>query len=313
MRRVVTLGLLALAVTAAAAGQPRFFVMGTGSLALVNGHTDETWRGAYRRGEGGYERQALEAIRRVFGSRNGEEAEVSLRLVEVLSHLQHLAGDRPLVLVSGYRSAAYNEGLRARGAQAASGSLHTEGLAADVALPRAALHGLWLRLRALECCGVGHYAKDGFLHVDVGRPRFWEPATSRVGENLSAGNARLFARTEYDRYAAGERVVVALHALTEPPVRIARTARLVPETGAPLPVRLGGSLPEAEGCLEAIATGVRLEIADVPPAGRSRLVLETCAPRSARTPETVESNPLEIGPPPPSAQVGSAHFAGAPR
>ena len=39
----------------------------------------------------------------------------------------------------------------------------------------------------------GYYAKQGFMHVDVGKPRFWEATTSRTDEDLSGGNARVFA------------------------------------------------------------------------------------------------------------------------
>jgi len=51
-------------------------------------------------------------------------------------------------------------------------------------------------------------AKDGFLAHRRRRPRFWEPSTSR-GENLSA-EREVVARTEFDRYARGEEIVVAL-------------------------------------------------------------------------------------------------------
>src|SRR2546425_558725 len=88
-----------------------------------------------------------------------------------------------------------------------------------------------MKVRALDCCGAGYYAKEGFLHIDVGQPRFWEPSTSRVEENLSAGNARLFGRTEFDRYAKGEEIVVALHAMTVAPVRVGREGRFLPEKG----------------------------------------------------------------------------------
>src|SRR2546426_12666062 len=115
--------------------------------------------------------------------------------------------------------------------RAAGGSLHTEGLAADVAFPRAVLRPLWMKVRALDCCGAGYYAKDGFLHIDVGKPRFWEPSTARVEENLSAGSARVVGRTEFDRDAVGEEIAVTLHAMTGPPCRGAAQARLGPEVG----------------------------------------------------------------------------------
>ena len=109
---------------------------------------------------------------------------MSLRLIEVLSHVQKMAGGHPLVLLSGYRSSDYNKALKDQGKQVAGGSMHTEGLAADLAFPRPQLPKLWHQVRDLDCCGAGYYAKEGFLHVDVGRPGFWEATTSRVDENL---------------------------------------------------------------------------------------------------------------------------------
>lgn len=290
-RAAVAAATFALAVPCAAA-PVRFFVEGPGTLAIENAHTGERAAVAYRRADGTYDAEALARLAHVFRSADGRERPIALRLVEVLAWIQAHTGERPLVLMSGYRSPEYNAGLRARGRQAASGSLHTEGLAADLAFPRRALRPLWLRVRALGCCGAGYYAQEGFLHVDVGRPRFWEAATSRVDENLSAGNARLFARTEFDRYTAGEPIGVTLHALTAPPVRIARTASLVPERGAPVTVTLEGGGDEP--CLAAEAAGAGFLVGAAPPRGRARLVLRTCEPRVERTPETVETNPLEV-------------------
>ena len=227
----------------------RFFVTGDGTLSLVNAHTDERATVRYRRGDATYDTQAIARIRHLFRSQgDARETDVPLRLVEVLAWLQHTAGGKPLVVLSGYRSPDYNQDLKAQGRAVAGGSLHTEGLAADLAFPRTDLPRLWHRVRDLDCCGAGFYAKEGFLHVDVGRPRFWEAATSRVDENLSAGNARMFARTEFDRYAAGEGVVVTLHAATVPPVLVRGEARLGGES-----VRVESELPEREGCYEVRA------------------------------------------------------------
>ncbi len=219
-----------------AAPLQRFFVMGDGTLAVVNAHTGERAEVRYRKADGTYDQAAIARIRRAFRSSGDDgEGRASLRLIEVLSWVQKTSRVRPLTLMSGYRSPEYNEGLRAKGMRAAGGSLHTEGLAADVAFPRATLRPLWMKVRALDCCGAGYYAKEGFLHIDVGQPRFWEPSTSRVEENLSAGNARLFGRTEFDRYARGEEIVVALHAMTVPPVRVGRErqARAAPSSVSP--------------------------------------------------------------------------------
>ncbi len=304
---------VALAAPARSAAPARFFIMGDGNLALVNGHTDERVRARYRQADGNYDAAALSRIRRLFRSRTDQrEGVLSLRLVEVLSALQQRARVSELVLVSGYRSPQFNDALRRDGKQAAGGSLHTEGLAADLAFPRPRLAPLWHALRDLDCCGVGLYERESFLHVDVGRPRFWEAATSRVSENLSAGNARLFARTEFDRYRREEPIVVTLHAMTVPPVAIARAARLVPTHGPPAvlqveregdgapPAATPGATARAEaspdldrGCL-TMMPGDRLTLQGAVATARARIELATCEPRSGRTPATVETNPVDI-------------------
>jgi uncharacterized protein YcbK (DUF882 family) len=284
--------LAAVAVAATLAG-PRFFLAGDGRLALVNAHTGEKATVTYRRADGSYDADALARIRRVMRSRDGGEGEIALRLVELLGHVYRLRGADPLRVVSGYRSPTYNEGLRAKGRKAAGGSLHTEGLAADVAFPAKELRPLWMKIRALDCCGAGYYQSSGFLHLDVGKPRFWEPATSKVEENLSAGNARLFARTDYDRYVAGESIVVTLHALTAPPLRVATDAVLL-DGERERPVRVDGGVGGRDGCLDVPDRGVTIRVTTTPAVARGRLVLRTCAPRVERTPETVETNPIEV-------------------
>jgi uncharacterized protein YcbK (DUF882 family) len=284
--------MLATAVVAVAAtvAAPRFFLAGDGTLALVSAHSGAQATVTYRRADGTYDPEALAKIRRVLRSRDGAEGDIALRFVELLGWVYAERGKQPLRIQSGYRSPTYNESIRSRGAKAAGGSLHTEGLAADVVFPAKELRPLWMKIRGLECCGAGYYQKNGFLHLDVGRPRFWEPATSKVEENLSAGNARLFARTEFDRYAPGEPVVVLLHALTAPPVLIANEATLV-DGDRVRTVRI-----EGDGCIEVADHGVRLRAVDVPAVERGRLVLRTCTPRVERTPESVETNPIAVRP-----------------
>jgi len=289
--------LLLVAGVAAAETPSRFFVAGDGRLALVGTLGGGTVRVAYRRPDGGYDPAALAQVARALRSKDGATGPVEPRLVELLARVQAMTGGAPLTVVSGYRSPTYNAGLKSSGHRVASASLHTEGLAADVALPRAVLAPTWHRLRDLDCCGTGLYASQGFLHVDVGPARFWEAATSRVDENLSAGNARLFGRTDFDRYAAGDAIVVALHFLTTPPVRVARRARLVPESaGDPTDLRVAdadGGDGGGDGCIEADAA-TRLRLTGAPPVGRARLVLSTCTPRAERTPAEVPVNVVEV-------------------
>ena len=284
---------LALALAGPAlAAEVRFFVAGNGQLALRSVHSGAEATVTYRREDGSYDEAALARLRSVLRSRDGREGPLEPRFVELLGWLYAASGTtRPLRVQSGYRSPAYNEAIRERGAKAASGSLHTEGMASDVVLDGTRLKPLWERLRTLACCGAGFYPGGGFLHVDVGPPRFWDERTSRVDENLSAGNARLFARTDYDRYRPGDAIRVRLHGLTVPPVRIAPTAHLA-ASGAAVAITTPG--PDADGCIEADARTVLTLRADIR-TGRDELVLATCAPRAERTPATVHTNPLAIG------------------
>ncbi|MGH7790638.1 MAG: YcbK family protein, partial [Candidatus Binatia bacterium] len=207
--------------------QSRFFFSGDGTIDLYNAHFPERLTVRYRRADGSYDDAALAQVDRFFRSRtDGRQGPVSLRLIELIDFVQDRYRPTRLTLVSGYRSSAMNAALRAAGGRVAEASLHTEGMAADLQPQGLDLRTLWKQLRALELGGVGFYRADGFLHLDTGKPRFWEAATSGTDKNLSKENARLFARTEFDRYAALDGAQIRLHAVTALPIRIARTAHL---------------------------------------------------------------------------------------
>jgi hypothetical protein len=145
----------------------------------------------------------------------------------------------------------------------------------------------------MNCCGAGYYAKQGFLHVDEGRPRFWEPQTSRVEENLSAGNAKLFGRTEFDRYQVGEPIVVELHSMTVPPVMVSSKASFVRDGSDPVELAISGGQQDG-ACARVGATGMPLRVAGVDRPGRGRVVVSTCEPRVERTPASAESNAVTV-------------------
>ncbi len=277
-----------------------FFFSGNGRLKLQHAQFKSSIDVQYRRADGTYDAQALRRLRHFFRSHgDGREGDISLRLIELLSFVQERFQPRTMTLVSGYRSPQHNQGIRAGGAQAAKASLHTEGLAADLKLAGVDLHELWLRLRELESGGAGYYRSGAFLHLDTGPPRFWEETTSRVSEDLSAGNARVFARTELDRYATLQGATIKLHSVTAFPLRIAAQARVVGEQGSFDATLSPGPGTEADGeCISVrryesayevrAATSFRGKL-------RGRLVLTTCEPRLEKTPSEIESNVLECG------------------
>jgi uncharacterized protein YcbK (DUF882 family) len=292
MRRVLAL-VLGL-VTGVSAAEPRFFVMGNGSLEIVNPALHERVQVQYLGPDGRYDYAAIDDLRHILRCKGDmAQGEITPRFVELLGHLYARTG-RPLKLLSGYRSPSYNEGIRRRGTRATFGSMHTEGLAADLAFPPDDLLPLWLHVRELDCCGAGYYPAQGFLHVDVGTPRYWDPSTSRVDENLSAGNARALARTDFDRYTAGEMMLVRLYGVTSPPIRLQRAARLVSDgggAGADVTVEEVGGTHGETGCIVADRT-TRLLVKGAPATPRGHLVLATCEPRVERTPVQIEANPV---------------------
>ena len=101
----------------------------------------------------------------------------------------------------------------------------------------------------------------------------------------------MFARTEFDRYVDGEPMTFALHALIVPPVRVARVAKLVSDGAGQREVRFEG---DGKGCLQATSTGAHFKVGEAPGIGWGHLVLTTCEPRPERTPETVETNDIEV-------------------
>jgi uncharacterized protein YcbK (DUF882 family) len=296
----------------------RFFVSGDGFLEIENAHTREKVSVRYRETTGAYSPDALAKLDGLFRSRGDDEStRLALRLVELIDYLEDQERPRTLLLISGYRSEGYNSALIARGGQAARASLHTQGLAADLRFAGADHRAVWNRLRRLECCGAGFYEKSGFLHVDTGRPRFWEQTTSRVGENLSKGNARVIARTDFDRYDDLVGLEATLHAVTLRPLRVASRARLVRDGGKDDLARLvlewpGAAAPDPDGCFTLTGNPgdgrdlVRVASVEPSPAAtrpgasgarderlRARVVLETCPPRLEATPRSVETNLLE--------------------
>jgi len=280
---------------------PRFFFAGNGRLRLAHAHFAETLDVRYRRADGTYDPAALARIEHFFRSReDGRAGPVSLRLVELLGYIEDHFHPKQMTLLSGYRSPEFNADLRAAGQKAAQASLHTEGLAADIVFSGVDQRRLWLQLRELQSGGAGYYKTGHFIHVDTGRPRFWEETTSRVDENLAAGNARVFARTDFDRYTDLGGGIVSLHSVTVYPLLVAPTATLVGTNGTTsVQLAPGDGTVARDGCiaLDGPAADHQLKVVGVgaaAPRGRGHLELTTCEPRIERTPPEIDTNPVEI-------------------
>ncbi len=288
--------LLALLLLAAVPSNGRFYFSGDGMLRMGNAHFAETLEVRYRDAEGRYDDEALAKIARFFRSRtDGRSGPMSLRLIELLDYVEDHYHPRRLILVSGYRSPEFNRALRAGGHRVAQASMHTEGMAADVQPVGLDLRTLWNALRREEMGGVGLYQSEGFVHLDTGKPRFWEAATSKVEQNLAKENARLFARSDFDRYETLAGAVISLHSVTALPIAVRKRAH-VGDTTLTLAPR--DAAVHADGDCWVFAEPMdRYELAIVtagpPPARGEPIVLETCAPRIGATPAKILSNPVE--------------------
>jgi uncharacterized protein YcbK (DUF882 family) len=287
------------------AALPRFFLAGSGRLVLHHGHFGTTLDVRYRRADGTYDADALAQIGHFFRSReDGRETAVDLRLIELLAYIHDHYHPRQMILTSGFRSPEFNADLRNAGGGVARASLHTEAMAADIMFTGLDMRRLWQQLRVLHSGGAGYYRSGKFIHIDTGPARFWEETTSRVGEDLSAGNARIFTRTDFDRYPRVDGAAVRLHSVTAFPLLIAAEAAVVDSAGS-MAVTLqptSNAIALQDGCFAVAAPAQTYEFrvartaADASSATRTQahLVLHTCEPRIGKTPAEIESNEIEI-------------------
>jgi uncharacterized protein YcbK (DUF882 family) len=144
------------------------------TLGFYNTHTGERLSRVYW-ADGNYVPEALGEIDVILRDhRNGEVKEIDRGLLDLLHRLgERLESGEVFHVISGYRSPATNQMLLSQGAGVAKKSMHLEGKAIDIRLPDRPLEQLHAAAVALEGGGVGYYPKPEFVHVDVGRVRYW--------------------------------------------------------------------------------------------------------------------------------------------
>ena len=144
-------------------------------ISLHNTHTRESLRTLYW-ADGVYSQEALQSISHILRDhRNGEVKLIDRHLLDLLYAIEKRLGvPQTFHVISGYRSPATNARLRERSKGIAKNSLHMYGKAIDIRLSDGDLLDLRRAARALGVGGVGYYPRSGFVHVDVGRARYWE-------------------------------------------------------------------------------------------------------------------------------------------
>ncbi len=144
------------------------------ALCVYNLHSKEYIDVVYWK-NGKYDKNALNDLNYIFRDHyNGAEKKMAPRLYDFLYAIQQkLECKDPFHLISGYRSPATNSKLRKKNRAVAKRSLHVKGKAADIRLPGQSIKNLRRVAYELKVGGVGYYPNSNFVHVDVGRVRFW--------------------------------------------------------------------------------------------------------------------------------------------
>jgi len=278
----------------------RFFRMGDGKMSIRNEHTGQEATVDLYDADGRFNEKALDAIDRVFGFAGGRKGEhISLRLIVLLDYLtDRIAPGKTIRLISGYRSPAYNQKLKKAGGNVAKTSTHMDGMALDFYLEGVDGKVLWEMIRGENCCGVGHYGSK-YVHLDSGKPRFWEAATSKTGTKESEFNRKLYLSTEYDRYRQGEKARFFLTSLSDFPFGVRKTAALLKDGDA----KNGTTAMTIEGrdgeeCVMINDRNASRSIHATLPAGlapgRYRVRFDFCSRPFEQMPASAISNEIEV-------------------
>ena len=144
------------------------------SLDFYNTHTGEQLRTVYWL-EGSYVSESLNDINHILRDhRTNEVKNIDKSLLDLLFSIRtKLETHQPFHVISGYRSAETNALLRSHSSGIAKNSLHLIGEAIDIRVPGRALRALRQVALDLKSGGVGYYPQSDFVHVDVGRVRYW--------------------------------------------------------------------------------------------------------------------------------------------
>jgi len=142
------------------------------SLNLYNIHTGESLNTTYLVSSR-YDYEAIEKINRLLRCHYTNEVKaIDVRVLDLLSDIKdRIAPDKQLNIISGYRSPEYNEYLTSLGRHVARNSMHLRGLAVDFAIDGIGTHAIGTVARSFASGGVGSYPE--FVHIDVGRVRYW--------------------------------------------------------------------------------------------------------------------------------------------
>jgi uncharacterized protein YcbK (DUF882 family) len=141
-------------------------------LNMYNIHTNESLNVKYC-SSGIYNPDAIDKINYFLRCHYTNEVRaIDIRVLDLLCDIKDIIDkEREIQIISGYRSLAYNEFLRSQGRNVSRNSLHLQGLAIDFSINGVSNNKLSHIAKSFSAGGVGKYPE--FVHVDVGRVRYW--------------------------------------------------------------------------------------------------------------------------------------------
>lgn len=141
-------------------------------LGMYNIHTNEKLDIKYY-SSGMYDSNALETINHFLRCHyTNEVKEIDIKVIDLLCDIKNsINKGKHIQIISGYRSPAYNAFLVSLGRNVSPNSLHQQGIAIDFSIEGVSSSKLYGIAKSFEMGGVGKYPE--FVHIDVGRVRYW--------------------------------------------------------------------------------------------------------------------------------------------
>lgn len=144
------------------------------SLSLHNVHTGEQEKVTYW-SDGHYLESGLAQVNWLLRDfRTGDVKAIDPRLLNILYLLSgKVENEKPVLVLSGFRSKKTNDMLRKTTEGVARRSFHMAGRAVDIRMPSIASANVQKAALRLGGGGVGYYPSSNFVHLDTGPVRTW--------------------------------------------------------------------------------------------------------------------------------------------
>lgn len=145
-------------------------------LLFYNPNTSETVRRVYWTPREGYIRESISEISWALRDHHNDQVrQFDPGVLDQLYAVQLQLGlsNRPINVISAYRSPSTNGILCGRSRGVARNSYHIQAMALDLRVPGGRVSDLCRAARGLGAGGVGYYPRANFVHIDSGPVRYW--------------------------------------------------------------------------------------------------------------------------------------------